>query len=294
MTLSRFAFLCLVFAAQAANAGPQTAPAHALQDRYASVAGRLASSPFGRPLALESTQSGSQVLGAAYAVVDHPFAELRDGLRGPRQWCEVLILHLNVKDCRATPGGGGLALFLGRKHPEPLQEAHRLDFVYRAATDEPGHMVTVMKADRGPAGTYDYRIRFEAAPLDTKHSFVVLSYSYSYGIAARMALKIYLATAGAGKIGFTLLDEQSDGSRRYVGGLRGIAERNVMRYYLAIEAHLGALSAPPEARAEKSMRDWFAATERYPVQLHELDRSDYLEMKRAEYRRQAGVLSRAY
>jgi hypothetical protein len=35
------------------------------------------------------------------------------------------------------------------------------------------------------------------------------------------------------------------------------------------------------------MRDWFAATERYPLQLHELDRSNYLEMKRVEYQREA-------
>ena len=113
-------------------------------------------------------------------------------------------------------------------------------------------------------------------------------------IAARIALKAYLATLGAGKVGFTILGKQADGDSQYVGGLRGIVERNVMRYYLAIEAHLGALSVPPDARAETSMRDWFAATERYPLQLHELGRSDYFEMKRVEYRRQAPLISRAY
>ena len=59
-----------------------------------------------------------------------------------------------------------------------------------------------------------------------------------------------------------------------------------MRYYLAIEAFLGALSVPPRARLEKRLHDWFAAVERYPLQLHELEQGEYLDMKRREYLRQ--------
>ena len=59
-----------------------------------------------------------------------------------------------------------------------------------------------------------------------------------------------------------------------------------MRYYLAIEAFLGSLSAPAGARVEKSLRDWFAASERYPRQLHEMEQGEYLAMKRKEYLRQ--------
>jgi len=80
--------------------------------------------------------------------------------------------------------------------------------------------------------------------------------------------------------------KQSGGRPLYIGGMRGLVERNTMRYYLAIEAFLGALSVPPQARLEKSLRDWFAAIERYPRQLHELEQSEYLAMKRREYLRQ--------
>jgi len=59
-----------------------------------------------------------------------------------------------------------------------------------------------------------------------------------------------------------------------------------MRYYLAIESFLGALNAGAE-RSEKAARDWFAATERYPRQLHEMDEAQYLSMKKKEYARQA-------
>jgi hypothetical protein len=59
-----------------------------------------------------------------------------------------------------------------------------------------------------------------------------------------------------------------------------------MRYYLAIESFLGAQSAPAAERVEKSLRDWFTAIERYPRQLHEMERGEYLAMKRMEYARQ--------
>jgi hypothetical protein len=194
-----------------------------------------------------------------------------------------------VKDCRSTPGGG-LAVFLGRKTPQPPEQAQRLDFEYRTAAHAADFMEAVLQAESGPAGTRDYRIRLEVAPLDEKRSFLALSYSYGYGLAARIAVNAYLATAGSGKVGFTVLGKQPDKGLEYIGGLRGIVERNAMRYYLAIEAHLGALSAPEEQRPEKSMRDWFAATERYPRQLHEISRSEYLEMKRVETRREALAL----
>ena len=59
-----------------------------------------------------------------------------------------------------------------------------------------------------------------------------------------------------------------------------------MRYYLAIEAYLGAYQSPSRDQPEKRMRDWFAAVERYPLQLHEIERDEYMSMKRRELARQ--------
>ena len=99
-------------------------------------------------------------------------------------------------------------------------------------------------------------------------------------------MQAYLGTIGSDKVGFTVVGKQSDGQPLHVGGMRGLVERNTMRYYLAIEAFLGALSAPPQARLEKRLHDWFAAVERYPRQLHEMEQAEYLDMKRKEYLRQ--------
>jgi hypothetical protein len=55
-----------------------------------------------------------------------------------------------------------------------------------------------------------------------------------------------------------------------------------MRYYLAIDSFL---DYPTQADLEKRTAKWFDATEQYAKQLHETERSDYLAMKKNEYRR---------
>ena len=97
----------------------------------------------------------------------------------------------------------------------------------------------------------------------------------------RIAMKTYLATVGSAKVGFS---KDTDGS--YVGGVRGLVERNTMRYYLAIDAFLGSLNTPAAKRVDQRFATWFDATEQYPRQLHELERQDYLQMKKNEYQRQ--------
>jgi len=114
-----------------------------------------------------------------------------------------------------------------------------------------------------------------------------LSYSYGYGMAARLALQAYLSTLGSGKVGFSVIDKRPDGTPVYVGSVRGVVERNTMRYYLAIDSYLGALAVPPAQQVEKRLRDWFTATERYALQLHEMSEAEYLDMKRKEVARRA-------
>ena len=69
--------------------------------------------------------------------------------------------------------------------------------------------------------------------------------------------------------------------------MHGMLERNTMRYYLAVEAYLG---APGKQQLTQRLQDWFTATERYPEQLHELERQAYIEMKLRETSRQNNAL----
>ena len=42
------------------------------------------------------------------------------------------------------------------------------------------------------------------------------------------------------------------------------------------------LLTPEGERVDKRINDWFAATEKYPRQLHEMDRGEYVAMKKKE------------
>jgi hypothetical protein len=67
-----------------------------------------------------------------------------------------------------------------------------------------------------------------------------------------------------------------------VRGMRGAMERNAMRYYLAIAVYVDSLQLPENERVSRRLQAWFDATERYPAQLHEVERNAYLTMKRDE------------
>jgi hypothetical protein len=275
--------------ASAAERSPEAGAA--LRARYAALHEQLDHSPFRQPLYVESFEDPGTSRGDVYAVVDYPIAMVSDSLSSPVHWCDVLILHLNVKYCRPVSRDGRtlLSVAIGRKHDQPLFSTARVEFDYSVAASRPGDLVVELKAPQGPLGTGDYRISFEAVGVEAKRSFVHLQYSYTHDAAARAAMQMYLATTGRGKVGFTLVDGPAGAPPRLVDGVRGASERNAMRYYLAIDAYLGTLPAPASERFERSIERWFASAERYPRQLHEIDRDDYLEMKRGEYQRQRSI-----
>lgn len=260
----------------------------ALVARYRALQDALGHNPFGKPIHLDSDETTSGVSGDIHAVLDHPIAKVLAALVAADNWCDILILHVNTKYCRAStaPAGTVLHVSIGKKHDQPLEEAYRVVFAYRVWSQTANHLRVSMTAEEGPLGTRNYRIVLEAVPLADGRTFTHLSYSYTYGLVGRLAMRAYLGTIAKDKVGFTVTGVQPDGGRRHIGGMRGLVERNTMRYYLAIEAFLDAMSSPPQAQLEKRLQAWFAATEGFPRQLHEVDESAYLGMKRKEYRRQ--------
>lgn len=261
-----------------------TDDATALQAQYQKLQPALQDSQFGRPLHLSSQEDGGALRGDTWAIVEHEFAVVSPALQETAAWCDILILHLNVKGCISE--GNRLRLYAGRKFDQPLDDSYPLDFTYRLLKAEPDYLQLEMTAADGPVGTEDYRITLEAIPLPSGRSFLHLGYAYRYGFAARTALKGYLATIGRDKVGFSVVGRQADGSPEYVGGTRGIIERNTLRYYLAIDAWLNSLGQPTAERVDSRLQEWFEQTERYPLQLHEMGRHEYLDMKRKEIARQ--------
>ena len=259
--------------------------AAALKARHAALRGKLASNQFERPLYLESSQADGTLKGDVYARFEQPYAVLGPALQGRAQWCEILILHPNVKSCRSA-AGDQLKLDIGRNVEQPLSDTYPFAFRYRVVTATPDYLHLALSAEDGPLGTSHYRMALEVVALDAQRSFLHMSYSYAYGLAARVAMQGYLATAGRDRVGFSIVGRQPDGQPIHVGGMRAVVERNTMRYYLAIEAFLGALSAAPAEQRERRLELWHAGAQRYPQQLQSPTSDAYLTMKRKEIQRQ--------
>lgn len=283
-------WLCL--ASPMAHAAENAQGAQALRDKYQSLTQQLADNPFHRPLVLESTETPTTLRGDIYGVVDYPYAAvngaLNDPAQGPANWCDVLILHLNIKYCHASSASGGslLDVNLGRKVEQPLSSGYPLQFTYHSAASSTAYFRVELSADTGPLSTKDYRVVLEGIPAGGNHTFLHLTYAYGYGTAGRLAMSTYLATVGSDKVGFSTAADTPGAQPQYIGGVRGLLERNTMRYYLAIDAYLKALSAAPDKRLQQRLATWFNATEQYPRQLHEVERQDYMVMKQHEVERQ--------
>lgn len=267
-------WLAAVGAASLMLLGPLQAHADAgeLRARHAELQPQLQGNNFGRPMVIESAETDSSLRGDVYAVLDHPFEKVRTALQDPGSWCDIMLLPFNTRACRAS--GNTLAVRIGRKPDQPVEQAHALQFGFRNVTASADYLQTGLSAGQGPFGTRNYRIRAEAVPLENGKTFLHMRYSYEFGGAGRFAMQAYMATAGANKVGFT------------TNGVRGAVERNAMRYYLAIDAYLDTMDAPAGQRVDKRINQWFTATERYPQQLREMDRATYVRLKRAVYERQ--------
>jgi hypothetical protein len=276
---------CAVGQSFAAEPEMSAAP---LRAKYTELTKQLSNNQFQRALYLNSVESSQDLKGEIYAVVDYPFATVNLALNNPAHWCDVLILHVNIKYCHASniKAGTVLAVNLGKKDEQPLADAYRAEFNYREVITTPDYFALALNAENGPLGTHDYRIWIEATPVEDGRTFLHFTYAYAFGLAERLAMQGYLTTIGRNKVGFTVTGKQPNGQPNYIQGVRGVVERNTMRYYLAIDAYLAALTVPAEDQLEKRLQLWYNGTDQYARQLHEVERNDYFEMKRREYQRQ--------
>ncbi|HLD13861.1 MAG TPA: hypothetical protein VJB18_04010, partial [Burkholderiales bacterium] len=250
---------------------------------YRDLRPKLEANAYGAPIHVESSEQDKLKRGKVYGVVAHPFARLAEALRTPREWCAIVLLHLNIKTCthERTEKGEWLNFYSGRKFYEPPEKAYALRYAFRVEAARADYLAVTLAAESGPLGTTDYRILFEAIPLESD-TFVHFRYAYRPSWVSSVATASYLATLGSSKSGFTVTGHDNEGKPKYVSGVRGIVERNAMRYYLAIQAFLENFDVPEARRTEQRFQRWFDLTERYPVQLHELEKADYLKYKRQE------------
>jgi len=259
-----------------------------LRDTYHRNMAKLETNSFGLPLFLESFEHDDRVHVDVYGIFDYLFSSVVNVLKVPDNWCDIVSLHPNIKACtsRELPGDGLLTFYIGRKVYQTPEEARQVVYHYRNVDQQQGYLDIILSADAGPFGTKDHRMRFEAVPLDGGRTFVHVSYAYSDSAALRLAGKVYFATLGWGKVGFTVTGTDSSGNPVYVGGPRGAIERNAVRYYFAIQSYMDTLRYPEKSRFSMRISDWYDLTARYRKQLLEQDKNDYLTFKTKEHMRQ--------
>ena len=280
--------LLTALVATRATAAQPAQEAALLREHHTKLEAQLANNDFQRPIHIESSQQGGATSGAVFARISHDFGTVQDGLKNPAGWCDILIVVINIKQCVASTAASGpvLDVHVGKKSGQALEDAFHLQFQYRVLAADPDYLQLELYAAQGPLGTRNYRIGVAAVALDSQRSFMRISYAYEQGLAARMATRGYLATAGSGKVGFSVVSREADGRPVLVKQVRGIVERNAMRYYLAVETFLDTQRVPEPQRTEQRLQDWFSSTEQYARQLREVTRDDYMRLKRSEISRQ--------
>ena len=284
--------LMVAACAMAATAATAADTSADLRTRFEALRQQGASTLFDRQLYLQSTETDGHAEGEVHALVGHPYALLRTNLLQADHWCAILILHLNVQYCRVggSPEAPVLDVGVGRKFDQPLKALQWMKLGWQVAASSAERLNVVLQAAGGPFGTKDFRIELEAVPYDARHTLVHFAYGYGYGTLARWAMQAYLGTVGHDKVGFSVIARDSAGRPKLAQGMRGLLERNTVRYQLAIEAYLDTQGQNGAQQLRNRLQAWFDATERYPQQLHEVERAAYIETKLGEVERSASAL----
>jgi hypothetical protein len=141
-----FALLCSAAAwAVLTSAGPVFAadagPSHSqrLMAKARTLSQRLDRDPRQLPIHLEFEERRGPLRGAVYSIVEQRYETVSKALGRPASWCEILLLHFNVKSCTYGERTGDhlLTLYLGRKFYQEPEAAHRLPLSFEVLNSDP-------------------------------------------------------------------------------------------------------------------------------------------------------------
>lgn len=255
-----------------------------MQNKHQELKASLVNNVYQLPIHIASTSEKESQQGNIYGIVYQPYRTIRNVLTTPAIWCEIAPQHLNIKACTYQHKNSHclITFYSGRKYYEEPEDTYKLAYDYSVTVQQDKYFHSLLDAKDGPLGTSNYKIFVEAIPLDDKSSFIHFGYSYHQGMLARLAMNTYLSTLGRNKIGFTITGADEEGNPVYIGGIRGVIERNVIRYYFAIQSYINNLQLMPDKQFSARISNWFDLTEKYHAQLYELDKQDYLQYKQDE------------
>jgi hypothetical protein len=258
-----------------------------LLERYHAMEEGLLRSTLLRPLKISSQESIEHLSSDLFATVEYDMATINSAAIGRERWCEVMLLLSNSKSCEAKSDKNSdtLNVIISSSKTADYSGATPTEFKLQVHSATEDYLDVALVAHEGPLGTKNISLRLQVIPLTGKRSFVHLHYAYDTQWLGRMAMQTYLQTTGRGKVGFTSIGG-ANVSATFIEGARGVIERNTMRYFLGFDCALAFNIQPTPQRFSSMAHCWYEQVEKYPLQLHEMQRADYLHMKAKEYRRQ--------
>jgi hypothetical protein len=255
-----------------------------LINKYHTIEKELEKSSSAVPFYLESSVSKNASRIDIYGTIEYPFDSVKNELQMPVNWCDILLLHTNVRACTYMMVANTwlLTVYNVDKSSDTIEDADQLKFKYYIIAQKPGFVDIALAAREGPFGTKDHQFRLEAVQLDEGRTFIHLRYSFSYSFLAYFVMKSYFSLFDSDRIGFSIIGEDREGNDVYVRGLRGKVERDVALYYLGIPAYMYTLNVPVRERFEKRISQWYDLTVQYKKQLSEMEKKEYLTDKRRD------------
>lgn len=241
-----------------------------------SIEHALIKQPF--PIQVESEASDESSRVAISAVIPVSFAELSDFYRDDQRWCRGFFANVYVKACYKKPQQVRL-FYDNNDEYHALDDAFRFDYKVENQSLDASHLLISLISKDGPLGTHDYLLQLEAEPYAESKSIIRLVYKNSYGFVARSALYIYLKTLGSDKIGFS-----HDADGKPIQGIRGILERNAMRYVLSLSAYF--MNRQPGKPLQTTLKNWHDYASLFQKQLQEIPWADYRQLKLQEFKDQ--------
>jgi hypothetical protein len=239
--------------------------------------------PFGLPLQVHSEERPNLVSAEIRGIVDHPFETLGATFVQPAPWCDFLFLNPNIKACTFQGHAQEilLTLYIGTRNYRSPEAARQQPYRFLVRARQSQYAAISLSASEGLLGTKAHLFEFEAASVAGK-TVVALRSSYEPSALSRLVTAIYLATLGRDKIGFSRQQSGNGAEAGYVRGVQGMIERGVMRYYLALKAFLDTQQLPASRQFEARLNTLYDLMEMYPAQLRQMEKAEYLDIKRRE------------
>jgi hypothetical protein len=251
------------------------------------IKAKLDNSSLGVPIFIRSHKSEDRLSADVYGKLNYPFSKIQQVFSSPANWCEIVTLSPNVKACthQKKQKYNELDFYVGRKVYETPEDAYVLNYQYHLAENTADILNIVLVAKEGPMATRNYRIELQAIPAPNS-TYLRIHTSYEPSFFSQLATSTYLTTLGRDKVGFSVVGSRKNGNPDYVKGVKGIIERNVMRYYLAMLAFMDTETLPNHDQFSLRNQRWFDLSEKFARQLHEMERAEYLKTKALERRNQ--------